>query len=79
MSKFVKIVIVVVMVMGVFIFMVIIVVGNNGIVCFYGIIEDLVCFIVLDDYKLEVDMGDIGVEKLKNNGIIMLKNFQICL
>lgn len=75
MSKFVKIVIVAVMVMGAFIFTVIIVAGNNGIVRFYGIIEDLVCFIVSDDYKLEVDMGDIGVEKLKNNGIITSKNF----
>ena len=46
---------------------------------FYGTIEDSVCSIVPDDHKLEVDMGDIGAEKLKNNGTTTPKSFQIRL
>ncbi|MCS1338819.1 type 1 fimbrial protein [Escherichia coli] len=53
--------------------------GNNGTARFYGTIEDSVCSIVPDDHKLEVDMGDIGAEKLKNNGTTTPKNFQIRL
>ena len=68
MSKFVKTAIAAAMVMGVFTSTATIAAGNNGTARFYGTIEDSVCSIVPDDHKLEVDMGDIGAEKLKNNG-----------
>ncbi|UIV25840.1 type 1 fimbrial protein [Escherichia coli] len=65
MSKFVKTAIAAAMVMGVFTSTATIAAGNNGTARFYGTIEDSVCSIVPDDHKLEVDMGDIGAEKLK--------------
>lgn len=68
MSKFVKTAIAAAMVMGAFTSTATIAAGNNGTARFYGTIEDSVCSIVPDDHKLEVDMGDIGAEKLKNNG-----------
>ena len=64
MSKFVKTAIAAAMVMGVFTSTATIAAGNNGTARFYGTIEDSVCSIVPDDHKLEVDMGDIGAEKL---------------
>lgn len=66
MSKFVKTAIAAAMVMGAFTSTATIAAGNNGTARFYGTIEDSVCSIVPDDHKLEVDMGDIGAEKLKN-------------
>lgn len=65
MSKFVKTAIAAAMVMGAFTSTATIAAGNNGTARFYGTIEDSVCSIVPDDHKLEVDMGDIGAEKLK--------------
>ncbi|SPW53589.1 fimbrial-like adhesin protein [Escherichia coli] len=79
MSKFVKTAIAAAMVMGVFTSTATIAAGNNGTARFYGTIEDSVCSIVPDDHKLEVDMGDIGAEKLKNNGTTTPKSFQIRL
>ncbi len=79
MSKFVKTAIAAAMVMGAFTSTATIAAGNNGTARFYGTIEDSVCSIVPDDHKLEVDMGDIGAEKLKNNGTTTPKNFQIRL
>lgn len=79
MSKFVKTAIAAAMVMGTFTSTATIAAGNNGTARFYGTIEDSVCSIVPDDHKLEVDMGDIGAEKLKNNGTTTPKNFQIRL
>ena len=79
MSKFVKTAIAAAMVMGVFTSTATIAAGNNGTARFYGTIEDSVCSIVPDDHKLEVDMGDIGAEKLKNNGTTTPKSFQILL
>ena len=79
MSKFVKTAIAAAMVMGAFTSTATIAAGNNGTARFYGTIEDSVCSIVPDDHKLEVDMGDIGAEKLKNNGTTTPKNFQILL
>ncbi|MXC86623.1 type 1 fimbrial protein [Escherichia coli] len=70
MSKFVKTAIAAAMVMGAFTSTATIAAGNNGTARFYGTIEDSVCSIVPDDHKLEVDMGDIGAEKLKNNGFV---------
>ncbi|EIZ9865545.1 type 1 fimbrial protein, partial [Escherichia coli] len=79
MSKFVKTAIAAAMVMGAFTSTATIAAGNNGTARFYGTIEDSVCSIVPDDHKLEVDMGDIGAEKLKNNGTTTPKSFQIRL
>ncbi|EJW7408912.1 type 1 fimbrial protein, partial [Shigella flexneri] len=76
---FVKTAIAAAMVMGVFTSTATIAAGNNGTARFYGTIEDSVCSIVPDDHKLEVDMGDIGAEKLKNNGTTTPKSFQIRL
>ena len=67
MSKFVKTAIAAAMVMGVFTSTATIAAGNNGTARFYGTIED------------SVDMGDIGAEKLKNNGTTTPKSFQIRL
>ncbi len=62
MSKFVKTAIAAAMVMGVFTSTATIAAGN-GTARFYGTIEDSVCSNPLrDDYKLEVDMGDIGAK-----------------
>ncbi|EMC8353513.1 type 1 fimbrial protein, partial [Escherichia coli] len=79
MSKFVKTAIAAAMVMGAFTSTATIAAGNNGTARFYGTIEDSVCSIIPDDHKLEVDMGDIGAEKLKNNGTTTPKSFQIRL
>ncbi len=79
MSKFVKTAIAAAMVMGAFASTSSIAAGNNGTARFYGTIEDSPCSIVPDDHKLEVDMGDIGAEKLKNNGETTPKAFEIHL
>lgn len=79
MSKFVKTAIAAAMVMGAFTSTSSFAEGNNGTARFYGTIEDSVCSIVPDDHKLEVDMGNIGAEKLKNNGTTTPKDFQIRL
>ncbi|ENG7790713.1 type 1 fimbrial protein, partial [Escherichia coli] len=79
MSKFVKTAIAAVMVMGAFASTSSIAAGNNGTARFYGTIEDSPCSIVPDDHKLEVDMGDIGSEKLKGGKSTTPKEFQIRL
>jgi type 1 fimbria pilin len=78
MSKFVKTAIAAAMVMGAFT-STSFAEGNNGTARFYGTIEDSVCSITPDDHKLEVDMGDIGADKLKGNGTTTPKDFQIHL
>lgn len=79
MSKFVKTAVAAVMVMGAFASTSSIAAGNNGTARFYGTIEDSPCSIVPDDHKLEVDMGDIGSEKLKGGKSTTPKEFQIRL
>ncbi|WP_420900453.1 fimbrial protein [Escherichia coli] len=79
MSKFVKTAVAAAMVMGAFASTSSIAAGNNGTARFYGTIEDSPCSIVPDDHKLEVDLGDIGSEKLKGGGSTTPKDFQIHL
>ncbi len=66
------------MVMGVFTSTATMAAGNNGTARFTAPLKT-VCSIVPDNHKLEVDMGDMGPEKLKNNGTTTPKSFQIGL
>ncbi|BDI37146.1 fimbrial protein [Escherichia coli] len=79
MSKFAKTAIAAAMVMGAVVSASAFAAGNNGTARFYGTIEDSPCSIVPDDHKLEVDLGNIGAEVLKNNGTTTPKDFQIRL
>lgn len=79
MSKFAKTAVAAAMVMGVVVSASAFAAGNNGTARFYGTIEDSPCSIVPDDHKLEVDLGNIGAEVLKNNGTTTPKDFQIRL
>ncbi|HEE9628834.1 fimbrial protein [Escherichia coli] len=79
MSKFAKTAIAAAMVMGAVVSTSAFAAGNNGTARFYGTIEDSPCSIVPDDHKLEVDLGNIGAEVLKNNGTTTPKDFQIRL
>ncbi|EFF0780935.1 fimbrial protein [Escherichia albertii] len=79
MSKFIKAAVAAAMVMGAFASTSSIAAGNNGTARFYGTIEDSPCSIVPDDHKLEVDLGDIGSDKLKSGGSTTPKEFQIHL
>ncbi|HHH7926619.1 TPA: fimbrial protein [Escherichia coli] len=79
MSKFAKTAIAAAMVMGAVVSTSAFAAGNNGTARFYGTIEDSPCSIVPDDHKLEVDLGNIGAEALKNNGTTTPKDFQIRL
>lgn len=76
MSKFAKTAVAAAMVMGVVVSASAFAAGNNGTARFYGTIEDSPCSIVPDDHKLEVDLGNIGAEVLKNNGTTTPKDFQ---
>ena len=79
MSKFAKTAVAAAMVMGVVVSASAFAAGNNGTARFYGTIEDSPCSIVPDDHTLEVDLGNIGAEVLKNNGTTTPKDFQIRL